>query len=89
MDHEVVGVDDGASVTVEGPDDHPVLIQDARVLALSLVGVAERDGGRVDERCVRADREEPESARRGLNGCQWETLALFSVGRARRILATE
>ena len=64
MDREGVGMDDGAPVAIEGPDDHPVLVEDAGVLQLSLVGVAERDGGRVDERRVRADREEPESARR-------------------------
>ena len=89
VDREVVRMDDGAPIVVEGSDDHSVLVEDAGVLELSLVGVAERDGGRVDERGVRPDREEPKSARKRLMGCQWETLALFSVGRARRILATE
>jgi hypothetical protein len=89
VDHEVVGVDDGPPVTVEGPHDHPVLVKDAGVLQLALVGVAERDGGRADERRVRPDREQPKSARKRQMGCQWETLALFSLGRARRILATE
>jgi hypothetical protein len=55
-------------VAAEGPNDHPVLIQDAGVLDLALVGIAEGDGGGPDEGCVGADRQEAEGARdrRGL-----------------------
>jgi hypothetical protein len=52
------------------------------------VRIAERDGGRLDERGVGADGEQSQSARRRLIGWQRENLALFSPGRERRILAT-
>ena len=88
MHHKIVGVDDGTSVAAEGAHDHPVLVEDAGVLALALVRVAERHGGRLDERGVRADCEETEPARRRLNGWQGRPSLSITRGWSSRILAT-
>ena len=64
MDLEIVGVPNRAPVPAEGPDDHPVLIQDAGVLALALVSIAKRAVGWLDERGIRADRQQAQAARR-------------------------
>jgi hypothetical protein len=61
VDLEVVGVRDGTPIAAEGPDDHPVLVQDPGVLELTLVGIANGDGGWVDEGGVGADRQQAES----------------------------
>jgi len=65
---EIVRVAYGPAVPPDGPHDHPVLVQDAGVPSLALVGVAERGIGRLDEGRVRADRQQPESARKGSIG---------------------
>ena len=65
MDQEVVGVADGPAAPAERPDDHPVLVQHAGVLALPLVGVSERNRCRLHEARVGADGEKLESARKG------------------------
>lgn len=63
MDHKVRAVRDRAPVAAHGPHDHAVLIEDGGVLQLALVRITERDIGRVDQRRVCADRQEPQLAR--------------------------
>jgi hypothetical protein len=41
-------VNDQTAVAAERPHDHPILVEDAGVLELPLVGVAERHVGRAD-----------------------------------------
>jgi hypothetical protein len=87
MDDETAVVHDRPTVAAEGAHDHPILVEDAGVPELTLVGIADGDVGRADERRVGADREQPKSARNYRIALQRNILTLFSGEQVRRILA--
>ena len=60
MHHEVRGMSDRAPVPAHGPHDHAVLIEHAGVLQLALMRIAERHVGRVDQRWIGADGQQPQ-----------------------------
>ena len=82
------GVDQGATVAAERPHDHPVLGEDARVLQLPLVGVAERHVGRADQASIGPDGEQAKYARFSRVARQGGSLPVFSSARRGGILAT-
>ena len=81
------GVDQRATVAVERPNDHPILVEDARVLELALVGVAERHVGRANEAGVGPDREQAKYARISKVARQGGCLPVFSSAEGGGILA--
>jgi len=52
----------GAPITAERPHNHTVLIQDAGILDLALVGIAKGDGRRADQRRVGPNRQQAKPA---------------------------
>ncbi len=80
-------MDEGVTVAAERPHDHPVLVKDASVLELALVGVAERHVGRADQAGVGPDREQAKYARISKVARQGGCLPVFSSAEGGGILA--
>ena len=81
-------MDQRAAVAAERPDHHPILVEEAGVLELPLVGVAERHVGRMDQAGVGADGEQAKCARMSQVARQGGILPIFSAAPRGGILAT-